>query len=146
MTHVRQQIREAAATAIIAADTDARSEVYSSLVYPTESQVLPLIHVHTDSEESDLVTLGGTIERIVTLTVTGVLDAGEADLDGDIDTLAAQIEAAIGGNTFSSAAKQTVLVGTEIERSAEGSRPTAAVSLNFAVTYHTDDADGETAL
>ena len=146
MSHVRQQIREAAASALIAADTGARDNVYSSLVFASEQQQLPLIHVHIEEEESELVTLGGTLMRTAALQVTATASADEYDIDNELDTLAAEIEAAIGGNTFSGITKQTVLTGTELSRATEGSRPTAAITLTFSVEYHTDDSNAEVAL
>ena len=145
MTHVRQTIREAAAAALID-QTSAGSSVFSSLVYPTDATDLPIVHVHVDTEESDQVTLGGILTRQAALTVTAVVDGDERDIDNTLDDYAAAIEAAIGGSTFSSAAKQTVLVSTEVQRSTDGARATAAIVLTFAVTYHTDEQDGETAL
>lgn len=145
MSHVRQQIREAAATALTG-QTLAVNDVFSSFVYPSEGNDLPLIHVRIDSEESEQAAMGGLLTRLVTLLITAVADGDERDLDNTLDTLAAEIESIIGGNTFSSAAKQTVLIGTEVERSADGKRPTAAITLSFAVVYHTDEQDGEIAL
>lgn len=145
MSHVRQQIREAAATALTG-QTDAESDVYSSLVYPSDEADLPLIYVHIENEESDLASQAGLLTRTATLVVTAVAADDERDLDNTLDTLAHQIEAQIGGSTFSNAAKQTVLVGTEIDRSGQGSRASAAISLSFAVVYHTNEQDAETAL
>lgn len=146
MTHVRQQIREAAATALDG-NTAAYDEIFSSLVFPADSSRLPLIHVHVDTEESEQASLGGLLTRIASLRVTAIADeSDERDIDNALDSLAAEIETALGGNTFSGIAKQTVLTGTDIQRSAEGNRATAAITLNYAVVYHTDDSDGEVAL
>jgi hypothetical protein len=145
MTHVRQTIREAAAAALVD-QTGAGGSVFSSLVYPTDATDLPIIHVHVDSEESEQVALGGLLTRQASLIVTAVVDGDERDIDNTLDDYAAAIEAVIGGSTFSAAAKQTVLESTSVERSTEGPRATAAIVLTFAVTYHTDEQDGETAL
>lgn len=145
MSHVRQQIREAAASAL-SGNTQAGTRVYSSLVYPTESSALPLVHVHIDSEEAEQGGLGGLMARTADLIVTAVDDASESALDNTLDTLAAEIEGQIGGNTLSGLSKQTVLTGTEITRSDEGKTPVASISLTFQITYHTDDGDAETAL
>lgn len=145
MTHVRQTIREAAAAALID-QTDAGRSVFSSLVYPTDATDLPIIHVHIDNEESELAALGGLLTRQAGLVVTAVADGDERDIDNTLDEFAANIEATLGGSTFSAAAKQTVLISTEVQRSTEGPRATAAIVLTFAVTYHTDEEDGETAL
>lgn len=145
MSHVRQQIREAAATAL-SGNTQAGTRVYSSLVYPTSSSDLPLVHVRVDSEESDLAGVGGLLQRIANVVVTAVDDAEESALDNALDTLAAEIEAQLGGNTFSGISKQTVLTSTEVNRSGDGATPVASIALTFQVTYHTDDGDAETAL
>ena len=145
MTHVRQQIREAAAAALVG-QTNAQDNVHSSLVYPHDDDNLPLIHVRCDSEVSELGQLGGRLSREMTLRIQAFVGADERMIDNDLDGIAAQIEAQIGGNQFSSAAKQTVLTETTIERSSEGARPIASITLDFVVVYHTDDSNGEVAL
>lgn len=144
MTHVRQTIREAAATAL-SGSTDAGTRVHSSLVYPSERSELPLIYVHVDSEESGLAGIRGPLSRTASLVITAVADATEATLDNTLDALAADIESVIGSNEFA-VAKQTVLASTEITRSTEGTKPTAAISLTYSVVYHTAEDDAETAL
>jgi len=146
MTHVRQQIRESAATAL-SGQTNAGTRVFSSLVFPNESSDLPLIHVHCDTESSELDGMGGLLSRVMTLSVRAFSDASnESLIDNQLDDLAAQIEAQIGGSNFSSLAKQTVLTETAVERSDEGAKPTASITLDFAVLYHTNESDGEVAL
>ena len=144
MTHVRQQVREAAATAL-RGNTAVGNDVYSTLVNAAERDTLPLIFVRVDDEESELSGLGGKLTRTATLVVSALVEAEEQNLDNELDSLAAEIESIIGGNRFSGLTKQTVLTETEFERS-EGARPTAAISLSFAVVYHTDESDGESAL
>jgi hypothetical protein len=145
MSHVRQQIREAAATAL-SGNTDAGTRVYSSLYYPSERANLPLIHVYVDNEESELAGLGGLLARTCDLVITAIEDGAEATLDNTLDTLAAQIEAQIGGNILSGLSKQTVLIGTTVLRDSDGNQPTGTISLTYQITYHTDDGDAETAL
>lgn len=145
MIHVRQTIREAAAAALVD-QTDAGDSVFSSLVFPTDATDLPIVHVHVDNEESDQAGLGGLLARQANLVVTAVVDGDERDVDNTLDAFAAAIESVIGGSTFGGNAKQTVLVSTSVDRNAGGPRATAAISLTFAVIYHTDEQDGETAL
>ncbi len=145
MTHVRQQIREAAALALVG-QTDAQDNVHSSLVYPHDGGNLPLIHVRCDSEVSELGQLGGIMSREMTLRIQAFVGADERALDNNMDDIAAQIEARIGGNQFSGVAKQTVLAETAVERSNEGAQPIASITLDFIVEYHTDDSNGEVAL
>lgn len=145
MSHVRQQIREAAAAALVG-QTDAQNNVTDSYVFNPFDAELPLIDVRTDSEESEYGQLGGNLDRVLTLSIRATVQDEERSLDGTLDDYAAAIEARIGGNTFSSLAKQTVLAATEVERSAEGNRPTGSITLTFQVLYMTSETDGETAL
>lgn len=145
MSHVRQQIREAAAAALVG-QTDAQNNVTDSYVFNPFDAELPLIDVRTDSEESEYGQLGGNLDRVLTLSIRATVQDEERSLDGTLDDYAAAIEARIGGSTFSSLAKQTVLAATEVERSAEGNRPTGSITLTYQVLYMTSETDGETAL
>ena len=148
MTHVRQQIREAAATALSGA-TVAGTKVYSSLTYPSDVDTLPIVHVKCDEEESELAAVGGSrlMARTANLVITGAQKStDETTLDNALDSIAAEIEAVIGYDDLGGVAKQNILTATLVQRSSEGNQAIGEISLTFQVVYHTDATDAEVAL
>ena len=145
MTHVRQQIREAAATAL-SGNTDAGTNVFDSLTYPSDVSAIPLVHVHIEEEESEFLNTSLHMQRSASMVVTAVQKGTESTLDNALDRLAVQIEGVLGGNTLSDLSKWTQLVATGVERSGDANEPIGEISLTFQVIYHTAANDAETAL
>lgn len=149
MTHVRQQIRENVAFALIAGATDAGADVFDSVVFPKESDDLPLLHVRADTEESEAVQMGGGInlQRTLEITITAIAqETDDRDLANALDRLAAQVEAIIGNDDLGGLVKYNQLTGSEISRDGAGSRATGQIQLTFTAVYITSGSDGETAL
>lgn len=141
--HARQIIRDAVA-ATLAASPQIRAEVHASRVHSFAQDSLPVILVYTTEEASELLSMGGAMHRELTLLVIGAV-AVTRNLDNDLDTLAAQVEAAIAADpSLEGKAKQTVLDRTAIEMTGEGDKRVGTVTLEFTVVYMTASADPAT--
>lgn len=136
MAHKRKLIRGAAKNMLSNLDkTGAR--VYTSRVYPLESDNIPGLLIYTTEEESDLLSQGGSLQRFLTLTVEGyVKNTGR--IDDDCDEIAEDVEDAIAADrTLDENAVFTYLESTEIIFDAETDKPVGIIKMNFKVEYHT---------
>lgn len=146
MSHVRRQIREAAATAVTGlATTGAR--VFQSRIYPLRDADLPCLLISTDDEqiESDNVTDDFPQRRILTLTVKGVVKATD-DLDDSLDAIAEQVEPALIGNLLGNRLKQCTLSSISVDFDDSLEKPVGVVTLQFQTVYFTAPAAPGTAL
>ena len=81
------------------------------------------------------------IERELTLAVEAYVKTN-TNSDDTIDTIAEEIEAAIGADsTLNNKAKDVFLVATDINYVGEGENPVAVATLNFLVSYCTDETN-----
>lgn len=137
MTHVRQQIREAAATALSGLVTTG-ARVFQSRLRPLRDADLPCLLVNTDDEEIDTLGMGvhPTQERQLSLKVRCVAK-DSSDLDDTLDTMLAEIEVALDGQTFGGKAKGIVLTGISIEMNDELEKPVGIATATYQVTYYT---------
>lgn len=143
MAHVREQIRNAFASALSGL---AGGRVYTSRVYPVE--VLPAIGIFANSETStaDTVILAARMNREVDVVVE-IAHEAVADVDSEIDDVAAAVETAIAANpTLSGVAVDATLTNTSISIDGEGEIPLAFARLNYRVWYRTTAADPTTAI
>ncbi|MDH5187353.1 MAG: hypothetical protein OEW37_00190 [Rhodospirillaceae bacterium] len=69
-----------------------------------------------------------------------------ADIDDTLDTIAAEVETAVGNSTLNNLAKDFYLTSTSIDLSADAQQPTGTVRLTFNATYVTTSNAPETAL
>jgi hypothetical protein len=146
MSHVRQQIREAAATLLTGlATTGAR--VYQSRIYTLRDTDLPCLLINTDDEQD--VTLGpgenSAQERSLQLSIRCV-SKQVADLDDKLDTMLAEVETALGNQTLSNKAKTLQLESISIEMSDELEKPVGIAAAVFRITYYTATGAPATAL
>jgi hypothetical protein len=136
--HLRQQIREAAA-ALLTGLTTTGPRVYPSRVYPLAEGQLPALRIYATEESAAMLTIHAPklLERRLTLVVECCAKAG-ADLDDVLDTMAKEVETALGNApTLSSKAKDSVLTSTEIELIGDGDQPLGVARLSFEVMYAT---------
>jgi len=96
----RRDIRNDAATRIVAAGTDAGSRVYKSRALPIQSEQLPLCTVYTPNERNNW---GGDTEPTYLTTTTLVVDCvvfgrDDAATEDALDELVAQVEDALIGS------------------------------------------------
>ena len=138
MAHVRQQLRERAATTLTGLSTT-QSKVYQSRIYPLGSANLPGLLVYTKSEDSEVVTMSGvrTVFRNLFLVIEGYVKA-VSNYDDTVDTIAEEVETALGNDvTLNGLAKNSYLISTNIEYQGEGEKPVAVVSMTYNIEYMT---------
>lgn len=138
--HVRQQIREAAATALTGLVTTG-TNVKQSRVYPLQDADLPGLRIFTTEEESEPATLGrGSsrgFERNLNLMVEGVTKA-TANLDDTLDLIAKEVEVALAADvTLGGKCRDLWLSGTEIDLGGDGEKPLGIIKMTFRVDYFT---------
>jgi len=147
VSHVRQQLRERAATTLTGLSTTG-SKVYQSRVFPLGAANLPGLLIYTKSEDSEIVTMSGarTLLRNLSLVIEGYVKA-VSNYDDTVDTIAKEVETAMGNDvTLNGLAKNSYLESTEIEYDGEGEKPVAVVSLTYTVEYMTKENAPQTAV
>lgn len=147
MSHVRQQLRERAATTLTGLTTTG-TKVYQSRIYPLGSANLPGLLIYTKSEDSEAVTMSGarTVLRNLSLVIEGYVKA-VSNYDDTVDTIAKEVETAMGNDvTLNGLAKNSFLESTQIEYDGEGEKPVAVVSLTYNVEYMTIENAPQTAV
>jgi hypothetical protein len=147
MSHVRQQIREQVATTVTGLTTTG-SNVFQSRVYPLQDANLPALLVYSINEDSNADVMGSTLvaQRDLNIVIEGYVKA-TTDFDDTVDTICAQVEAAMGADrTLNNLAKFSQLVSTEINYNGEGESPVGVVTLTYAVQYRTAVNDAESSL
>jgi hypothetical protein len=147
VSHVRQQLRERAATTLTGLTTTG-TKVFQSRVYPLGAANLPGLLIYTKSEDSEAVTMSGarTLLRNLSLVIEGYVKA-VSNYDDTVDTIAKEVETAMGNDvTLNSLAKNSYLESTEIEYDGEGDKPLAVVQLTYRVEYMTKENAPQTAV
>jgi len=146
MTHVRTQIREAAATTLTGLTTTGTS-VFKSRVYPLQPADLPALIVATGSEDLALANIGAAPSQLreVDLIISGIARGG-TDVDLEMDQIAAEVETALTRASFSGLVKSCELRNLEPEMSGEGDAEHGVIEMTFAVQYVTPINAPETAL
>ena len=146
MSHVRLQIREAAAAALTGLATTA-TRVFQSRVYPLRDADLPCLLISTDDERIDAenAVAGSEMTRELTLTVRGVAKAN-ADLDDTLDGIAEQVEPVLIGATLSNKVKRLTLEAIRIEMDDALEKPAGIIAMEFKALYFTTPANPGTAL
>ena len=146
MAHVRQQIREAIATAITGLASAA--SVHQSRVYDLESGDLPAFKVYTLSEstERDSQQNPRGTYRQMQLVLEAAAKA-VSDLDDTLDTLCAEVETAIAADiTLGGLSKDAYLETTTIELNDGGDQPHGAATMSWIVEYRVRETAPETVL
>jgi len=138
MSHVRQQIREAIATALTGLPTTG-ARVFQTRVYPVEDVDLPALLIYSQNEDSTPISITAprTMERSLLLQVEAVAK-GVTDLDDELDTICAEVEVALAMPlaVLDGIATSIALTATEIEIVA-AEKPTGRARLSYRVDYFT---------
>jgi hypothetical protein len=137
MSHVRQQIREAAAT-LLTGLTTTGARVFQSRIYPLRDADLPCLLISTDDEKIDTLGLsaGGLQERELSLVIKAVAKQSAA-LDDALDTSLAEIETALTGQSLGGIAKSNTLESISVEMSDDLEKPVGILTATFQITYYT---------
>ena len=139
MTHARQQIREAAATLLTGLTTTGSRVHQSRLPYVTlDDTLLPALLITTEDEQVAQATVHGHLERRLTLNVAGLAKAA-ANLDDTLDTIAAEVETALGAvPTLSGKCTYHGLTGIRVGLDDSLEKPVGRIDLSFEVLYFTN--------
>lgn len=139
--HVRQQIREAAAT-LLTGLTTTGARVFQSRVKVLADNELPCLVVLTNNETVENISSDADpiYERSLDLQV--IAKAKQTDnLDDKLDTIMKEVETAIhasvSANTLSNLCKGISLSSIEVELNGEGEKPVGQATMTFNVTYYT---------
>lgn len=144
MSHVRQQIRAAVATAAATIATSAT--VYTSPVYPFDS--LPCIAVFTRNEvaEFDSITRPRTSVRDCEIIIE-VRAKSATGADNTIDQIAAELEAVLAADvTLGGITRDLRFASFSLDVSGEADKPTMLGTLVFEARYRVSETSAETAL
>jgi len=137
-TPTRKAIRDdlvAALTGLVTTE----GRVYASRVYPLSAAKLPGLVVYSESEEVQYITMGlpRTQMRVVSFAVE-VYVRGTASYDDDIDTIAAEVEAALYADVERGGlAKDTQITALNFEFSGDGDQPVGVGQMTVEVQYIT---------
>jgi hypothetical protein len=129
MSHVRTQLRQAAAAALASV-----APVLVSRVYPVSAEdQLPVLLVYTNAEDIEGHTMGA-FKRTVELVVEAV--AKGPFVDDDLDTLAVGIEGALNRSTLGNLTRPlvpvTISVGMDTAATTIG-----RLRITYRAVYHT---------
>lgn len=135
--HVRQQLREALATAVTGLTT-AGARVYQSRLHVLQAANLPCLLVNTDDEQVDALSIHAPalLERQLTASIRCVAKSA-SDLDDTLDTMAKEVESVLGNTTLSGLAKTVTPTGIAVEMSDDLEKPVGVLTLTYQITYHT---------
>lgn len=145
MSHVRRQIREAAAAAVTGLSTTG-SNVFQSRIYPLRDADLPCLLISTDDEQIESDTIGDDVlARTLTLTVRGIAKVSN-DLDDTLDAIAEQVEPALINNLLGGRVKRCTLQSLHVEMDDGLDKPVGIITIEFQTLYFTAPASPGTAL
>lgn len=145
MTHVRQQLREAAIAAITAAVPEFGGRVDKARGYLRDAATLPCAEVTAPGEQIRGTTTDGLLERNIELLVK-VYASGGAGVEDDCDALAVKIEKAMFGPTIFALVQEITPESMAFEISTEGEARTGRLQMSWAAVVVTQETDPETAI
>jgi len=138
VSHARQQIRDAVVAALTGLETTWYT-VFASRIWPLEDGTIPGLIVYTSTEEID--EEQGKIAKIqhrdLTITIKG-RDKLSAGLDDQLDTMAAEIEAAIHAADLGRVYALDLL-STEMNIADGLEQPVGELTMIYRVQYLTDE-------
>jgi hypothetical protein len=145
MSHVRRQIREAAAALVTGLATTG-TRVFQSRVYPLNNPDLPCLTVYTDDEDITAETISTLLlERSLHLKIDAYAKAN-ANLDDTLDQILAEVETVLNGSTLGNLAKTTLPVAVHFQMVDSLEKPAGKFELDYLVSYYTSGSNPQTAL
>lgn len=147
MSHVRQQIREAAA-ALLTGLTTSGARVYQSRLHALRDSNLPALLVNTDSEDIEAMTIHAptVLDRTLDLQVRAVAKA-TSNLDDTLDTMIKEIEVVMGAaSVMPTLCKTVILTHLAIEMADMLETPVGVATLSYRITYNTSSNAPGTAI
>ena len=128
MAHARQTIREAAAT-LVTGLTTTGTRVFQSRMAPQDS--LPCLLVTTEEEQIEPGAFEKQLDRRLTIRIIGLAKA-TSNVDDTLDTIAAEVETALGTNL----AYQLTAIAVDFDETLE--KPAGRIVLDFGYRYFTN--------
>lgn len=145
MAHARKQIRDQVITALTGLTTTG-NRVYASRSYPMDSGQLPGLVIYTNSQSSELVTIGTSplLQHSLEVVIEAyVKDSGS--VDDIIDTIIKEIEIAIKDDTIlQNMVKWIYPNDIEVTFSGEGEQKIVVAPITFDATFQTREGLPET--
>jgi hypothetical protein len=145
MTHYRKRIRDAVKDVLLAANTLAGPNVFTSRARPV-LEILQrreaVLSIYTADETSARDPDGHLMRRTLTVSIEAAAGGGD-DIDDTIDVLAAQVEAAINANPSLTGllTDDMDLTATTSEVTARGNMQVGAFRMEWQCTYLTERID-----
>lgn len=149
MSHVRTQIRAAAATTLTGLSTTT-TKVFKSRLRPADDDELPCLLVYCDDEPNIArQTIGNPsrLSRELLLVVKG-LAKNNAALDDELDMICKEVEVALAANlTLGGLVRDGVwLTSINTTMNEEMEKPCGEIIMTFSATYSTNSNTPEVAL
>lgn len=142
--HYRQRIRDAVAARLLAANTLAAANVFTSRARPV-LEILQkqqkVLSVYTGDESSAQNNDGHHLVRTLTVSIEGMAGGGD-DLDDILDAMAEQVEAVIDADTTLAnlLSEELELQSTTSEIVARGNQQVGAFRMDYTCAYITEPA------
>ncbi len=138
MSHVRKQIRDAAAAALSSV-----GGVYATRTVPVEITELPVLLVYTNSEEIDRLAVGiyvRTLELVVEIVTKG------RAVDDELDAILAAVEPLLNANRFDGLCRPLILDSISVSVDATGETPVGRARVAYSAVYQTAHTNAETSV
>lgn len=146
MAHVRQQVRDAVATALTGLSITG-SNVFVSRTTPLTSGELPALEIYTLKEPVRTISRERTQMRDLEVLVDACVDSSSSTADDDLDDICSEVETALGASvTIGSVVVEAVLAETTIELKSEADPNVAIARMKFIFTVQTAQGAPDTPL
>lgn len=134
--HIRQQLRDAVATAVTGLPTTG-ARVFQSRAYPLQISDVPCLVVTTDGDsiEQETVHRPYMQARQIQLRIEGYA-VGVYDLDDILDGICKEVEIAVDNATLAMV-DDIGFAGTQLDTSVVGQQPVGKITLIYRVTVRT---------
>lgn len=144
MSHVRQQLRDAVATALTGLTTTG-ARVFTNRVYPVDVSDCPCLIVRSDGDDVEAQTIHQPYLQVRQTRIQVEAYAEGVDgFDDEIDTICQEVETAI-ANASSILVKGMYLRGTRIDFD-QGEQPIGRATMVFTKDLYTQSNAPQTAL
>jgi hypothetical protein len=144
LTHVRQQLREAAARALVGLPVT-QHRVFSGRAYPVNETEIPCLCLATPNETSEIDSIGDPVlARTVQLMVIGY-DEG-TEIEDRLDQIALEVERALAADvTLGGLALTCDLADTAKRVDGDAKKRKGEVTLTYQILYRTPRSAPQTA-
>lgn len=143
MTHVRQQVRDAA-TSLLTGLNLTGSECYAMRSYPTDIRRLPVLLVYILAEDSAPADIGADRDLSRQMTLTVEAQARGRDFDDKLDAVAVEVEKAIAeSHGLGGLCTDIFLSSSRIDFGDRSEHRTGVLTMTFLASVVGPEADPE---